>query len=211
MPTPQKCAKTALIKIEGLGAFRYCTRFETKAKDKDRTMRKSGYEDTGLGDPFDIGYPGEFSPGYGALLATGLTTAGILGGKVLMKGPHAKYSYLLGAGLGLGGAGVLYAMGHHRAAMLGAAVTIAETLGELVRAHFIEKGPKPLGYYDSSIAGAGEVELLGDPGDYGQGGGGGIEMLGQGQMPALAASPMDVMGLYQPEMAGAWSPYSGQF
>jgi hypothetical protein len=195
-------------------------------------MRARGAEDmsgaqtelSGLFDSDDYGYAGEMSPAWGALIGAGLAEGGILIGKA-MRRTHprmAKYAGVVGLLAGGVPAGVAIIFpSTRRAGLLGLAVTAIASVGEFIRANYVEP---QLGFYQPEMTGAGGIEILGDEeADYmaeamianALGAGGmPIEVMGQ----PSAQSALAGLGLYQPEMTGARpmdvmgvSPYSGSF
>lgn len=167
----------------------------------------------------------EMRPVWGAIGGATLASVGILIAKSRRaKSPKtAKYAGLVGlATAGIPSALALLSPKYRRAAYLGLATATIVSVGELIRAMYVEPqfGDDEYGEYEvddgmgmyqpEMTDGYGAVEILGDGGM-----GAGIEVLGQ-------ASPQEAMGLYQPEMTGAApldvaggglasNPYSGSF
>ena len=156
--------------------------------------------DGALGGLFDIGYYGEISPVWGALVGGVLTEAGILIAKSMRaKSPRvAKYAGLMG--LAFGGVPSAVALIFHstrRAGYLGLAVTAIASVGELLRAFYVEPS---LGLYEGETAGAFEIMdndadeiaesmIAGALGEVP-----GLQMLGQYSPDFAGFQPMEVMG-----------------
>lgn len=233
------CIRKQVVRIGDLGPFHYCASFQDtgppegpRESSMTRKNEMASVRSGGLGMFDDMGYPGDFSPGYGGLIGTAATAGGYAAAKALSRrsSGYSKHAWAVGATTGLVASAALLAWQHtRRAGMVSLANTLLLSAIAAVKDLVVE--PKQLAglYQPEMIHGDDRLEILGDDEDamadalanamLAGGGGGGMgapafEILGQGGPPMIGTTPMDVMGsngfgLYQSEAIRG--PYAGAF
>lgn len=161
---------------------------------------------------------GGMSPVWGALIGTGLASAGILVAKSMRaKRPKvAKYAGVVGLlAAGLPSVAAIFTRKYRRAGYLGLATGTIVAVGEMIRSMYVEPQFGAVEILGDEYDGIGEYDIDGlgmyQP-EMTDGMGAGIEVLGQ-------TTPAEAMGMYQPELTAApldvaglaMAPYGGSF